>query len=348
MKKKISRSLTLLLPGLFGPELPRGRDTLFADLPLPELERFLTRARCVEGQAQELERGLFELFGVKLDGEGDAPVAAVTRQLDMGDAGAQWWLRADPIHVQADRGRLVMLGNRLLDISAGEINQLVIELNALFRSEGWELEAENPRRWYLRLDRDPRMRGSPLPEVIGRDVLHCMPQGAEARRWRSLLNEVQMMLHASGVNRAREQRGVPAANSLWFWGGGVLPAVPRGTWAQVWSNEALAAGLAALAGTPHASLPADAAEWLEDETPGAQLLVLDGAREAAQCADIEAWRKFIESVHESWIAPLYAALKQGRVDSVTIDTLQGRAFVLDVRAARRWWLRRRPLLAWAR
>ena len=348
MKRKSTRSLTVLLPGLFGPALPRGRESLFEGLSLLELERFLARARRVDGCAQEMERGLFDLFGARIDREGDAPVAAVTRQLDAGDAGAQWWLRADPVHVHADRDRLVMLGNRLLDISESETNQLVIELNALVRDEGWELEAMNPRRWYLRLGGEPRMRSTALPEVIGRDVLHCMPRGAEARPWRRLLNEVQMMLHASSVNRAREQRGAPAVNSLWFWGGGVLPEVPHGTWSQVWSNEALATGLAALAGTPHASLPADAAEWLEDDTPGAHLLVLDGAREAAQYADVEAWRKFIESVHESWIAPLYAALKQGRLDSVTLDTLQGRAFVLDTRAARRWWLRRRPLPAWAR
>lgn len=346
MKNTKTRSLTLLVPGLFGPALPQGRAPLWETMSLPDLERFLTRAERVSAVGQDMERSLFALFGMPLDDERDAPVAAVTRQLDKRDAGGFYWLRADPVLVRADRDRVVMLGNTLLDIAADESLQLASELNGLFREEGWELEAANARRWYLRLNGDPHLSTTPLGEVIGQDILPAMPQGPNARRWRSLLNEVQMMLYASAVNQTRERRGTAAVNSLWFWGGGVLPDIPRGVWSQVWSNEALAAGLAAMTGVPHSSVPADAAEWLEDETPGQHLVVLDGGCEAAQGADVDTWQRFVQGVQDAWLTPLYRAVQQGRVVNITLHLAQSGSFMLDRRAARRWWVRRRPMATW--
>ena len=346
MKKTKMRSLTLLVPGLFGPALPQGRAPLWETMSSPDLQRFLTRAERVSAAGQDMERSLFALFGMPLNDECDAPVAAVTRQLDKRDAGGFYWLRADPVLVRADRDRVVMLGNTLLDIAEEELLQLVDELNGLFREDGWELEAANARRWYLRLNGDPHLLTTPLGEVIGQDILPAMPQGPNARRWRSLLNEVQMMLHASTVNQARERRGTAAVNSVWFWGGGVLPNIPRDVWSQVWSNEALATGLADMAGVPHSSVPADAADWLEDETPGAHLVVLDGGREAAQGADVDTWQRFVHAVQKAWLAPLYRAVQQGRIQNITLHLAQSGSFGLDRRAARRWWLRRRPMATW--
>src|SRR3546814_7983843 len=42
---------------------------------------------------------------------------------------------------------------------------------------------------------------------------------ANARRWRSLLSEAQVVLHNHPWNARREQSGLPPVNSLWFWGG---------------------------------------------------------------------------------------------------------------------------------
>lgn len=343
--KSGARSVALLIPGLFGPSLAGAR--VWEGMALPVLEQWLARAERSDTHQTGFERSLFALFGARTAADADVPAAAVTRQWDRGDAGAQHWLRADPVHVRADRDRLVMLGNTALDISGDECAELADELGMLFRDDGWRLDAVNARRWYLRLDGDPRVRTTPLLDAVGRDVLHCMPQGPDARRWRSLLNEVQMVLHASRVNQARAAAGRLTINSLWFWGGGVLPALAPGAWSFVWSNEATATALAALAGVPHASLPADAEELLEDDTPGMHLAVLDGARERVQLVDVEGWQIFLQGVHEAWLAPLYHAVKRRIVADVTLYTADGTALRLDSRGARRWWVRRRPLAAWA-
>lgn len=344
MTTRAMRSVSLLIPGLFGPTSANAR--VWEGTGLPALEQWLTRAALVPMRSVGFERSLFEWFGVDMSDNDDPPAAAVTRQWDRADAGHDYWLRADPVHVRADRDRLVMLGNTALAIAAHEQTQLTAELNDLLCEDGYEIDAVNPHRWYLRMNDDPHVSTTPLGDVIGQDVLHCMPQGRDARRWRSLLNEVQMILHASQVNQLREAARQLPINSLWFWGGGRLPSFPTATWSHVWSNEALAAGLAALTQVPCASLPADVDEWLQEDTPGAQLVVIDGAREAARVGDVEAWRAFLHALHEAWLAPLYDAVKRRRVAQATLCAADGRAFRLDARAARRWWVRARPFATW--
>src|SRR3569623_2236901 len=119
-------------------------------------------------------------------------------------------------------------------------------------------------------------------------------------------------------------------------------APPR-AWSQVWSFDASTIALSALTGTPQASVPADVAEWLEDDTPGAHLVVLDGARECVQLADVEGWQRFMQSLHEAWVEPLYEAVKRRIVGDATLYPADGSAWCLDTRAARRWWVRPRPL-----
>lgn len=347
MKASALRHLSLVIPGLFGPPSFRDIPAAWQGLSLPALEGVLSRAQRGVMGASGLEQTLFHLFKAATAGDSDVPVAAVTRQLDAQDAGGRWWLRADPVHLRADRDRVVMLGNSLLTLSGEECAQLAAELNRHFAEAGWGLEALNARRWYLPQERDPQIRTDALPEVVGRDVLHHMPRGPDERHWRSVLNEVQMVLHASPVNRDREAQGVLPINSLWFWGGGRLPEVPRGAWAQVWGNDALTKGLASLAGVPSATVPASATEWLEHDIPGDHLIVLEGSREKVQFGDVEGWREFLETLHDAWLEPLFAALKQRRLAALSIYPADGTVFRLTARDARRWWVRRRPLAGWS-
>jgi len=343
MKTQPPRSVTLLIPGLFGPALAGAR--AWEGMSLPALERWLTRAARSATPHGTFERSAFALFGAHAAADADVPTAAVTRQWDCKDAGGHSWLRADPVHVRADRDRLVMIGNATLTLSAAECAQLAAELAPLFHELGWQLDAVNARRWYLRLSGGADVRTTPLLDAVGQDVLRCMPEGADARRWRSLLNEAQMMLHASSVNETRAAAGQLPVNSLWFWGGGILPGLAPRAWSQVWSNEASTIALAALTGTQQASVPADVTEWLEDDTPGAHLVVLDGARECVQLADVEDWQRFMQSLHEAWLEPMYGAVKRRVVGDATLYPADGSAWRLDTRRARRWWIRQRPLTA---
>jgi hypothetical protein len=151
-------------------------------------------------------------------------MAAIARQSERGDAGDDAWLRADPCYVRAEMSGVRLMGHGAMGLDADGADALLAALRPLFGDAGFALDATAPGRWYLRLS-----RATPLPEFIppdealGADVYEYEPQGPEGRRWRALANEAQVTLHNHPCNAARVAAGLPPLNSLWFWGGGVLP-----------------------------------------------------------------------------------------------------------------------------
>ncbi|MCD7097121.1 phosphoglycerate mutase [Stenotrophomonas sp. MMGLT7] len=247
------------------------------------------------------------------------PVAALTRQLDAGDAAGSAWVRADPACVVPDmQGARLMGYGSSLDVDEHDIAALLPALKPLFGDAGLLLDAPEPSRWYLRA-----APGLELPEfvepgeVLGADLFDHLPQGVPGRRWRALLTEAQVLLHQHPWNQQRAARGKPAINSLWFWGGGELPHAVTSQHAQVRSREPLLRALALASG-------ADG-----DGTPAVDALV-----------DLRHLRS-LEQVDGEAITPLLAALARGELQRLVLDFQDGAHFVIERRQRWRFW--RRPL-----
>ena len=154
----------------------------------------------------------------------DASVAAAAAHAD-GVPQADW--RLDVVHLHVGRDHLVMTDPAALPgPDAADARALADAVAPTFADDGLELVAAAPGRWYLR-EADParalRLRTRPLAGALGRNVDAWMPTGEDARRWKRLVNEVQMTWHGHPVNLRREAAGLPALNSLWIDG-----RVPRG------------------------------------------------------------------------------------------------------------------------
>ncbi|RBJ96936.1 hypothetical protein BRO05_14140, partial [Xanthomonas oryzae pv. oryzae] len=122
-------------------------------------------------------------------------------------------------------------------------------LKPMFGDAGFLLDAPTPSRWYLRLSPDAKLPDFAPPDVaIGDDLFEHLPAGESGRRWRALLTEAQVLLHQHPWNEGRVASGKPAINSLWFWGGGVLPHAVTSPHRQVRSRESLLRALALAAG----------------------------------------------------------------------------------------------------
>ena len=353
-----SRHLTLVVPGLFGPPGLRAAD--FSMLNCMALELLLARARLERVSAKGLEATLFNLMGVRRDPAQDLPIAAVTRLADTGDMPDEiqgaWWIRADPVHLRADQVQLVLMDSYMLSITREEADAMIAQFNVFFADDDWCLEAPHPERWYLRLPHDPGVRTYDITEVLGRHIDGFLPSGAQGKCWHAVLNEIQMLFHSSPVNQAREMRGAAPINSVWLWGGGVLPqAISTTAWSAVWSNEPVASGLARLAGIPHASVPESVGAWLSTLGPlrtlsesaaGAHLIVLDDGYRDALYGDVSAWGAAMERMANQWFAPLVDALKQRQLESVSICTADGRMFRITPSLLRRFWKKRHSLEAY--
>jgi len=284
---------------------------------------------------------LFALFGIAPEAGRDFPVAAVTRVADMGVIDREWWIRADPVYLEPGRDSLVM--HTGLGLTPDEAERLVAELNESLAQDGWLLKAPRPERWYLKPPVAAAITTTPLAAAIGHNVHPLLPQGADYRAWHTRLNEIQILLHTSPVNAAREARGLFPANSVWFWGGGRLPQAGAVRWAQLWSDEPLAQGLARLAGVPSGPVPVNSAELLAQPGGGEQLLVLGLPAPILSQANAEAWQTALERLAHDWLTPLVAAVHARTLAELTLLSDAGANFRYRRRHCLRFWRRPRSL-----
>jgi len=340
------KSLTLLIPGLFGfssdPTKAAGANGPVARA----LETLLGRAERPQTSVVEYERQVFSLFGVVAPNDADLPVAAVTRALDLGVIDNGWWLRADPVHLRPERDRLILLDTQIVPITLEEANKLTAEIIESYAGHGWLLKSPRPGRWYLKPPRAARILTTPLPRVVGKDIHPYLPQGKDGKAWHTVLNEFQILLHTAKINTEREQRGELPFNSLWFWGGGRLPSISEVEWAELHSEEPISLALARLSETPSSARPIDFTDWQRQaRRPGAHLAVLDQARGAVQYGQERDWAEFVERLDRDWMAPAFRALKAREISELTICADTG-TFRIGQREIRRWWRRRPPLASY--
>lgn len=243
------------------------------------------------------------------------PVAALTRQLDVGDAGEAIWLRADPANVVPDMQGARMMGHGdTLRPDAEDVAQLLPALQPLFAGFGFILDAPVPSRWYLRLPPGTTLPDFHSPDdVLGDDLFAHLPDGDAGRRWRALLTEAQVVLHTHDWNQQRVADGKRAINSLWFWGGGALPQSVHTAHAQVRSREALLQALAKAAG-----------------------LQADNEQQVDALVDLRQLRS-LDQLGNDAIRPLLSALQRGELRRLVLDFEDGVRFEIDKGQRWRFW-----------
>ncbi len=334
--------LVLVVPGLCGPAIDGLFPAYLGEHP-QALEKLLARARVEHGAAQDLDASVCDFFGLTAGATGALPVAPLTWLADTGTPGAGYIMRVDPVHLRADQSSLRLYDSRAFSIDPGEAQELAAAFNELYQDRGWHLEVVAPARWYLALSKPPELETRSPAECAGRDINEMLPRGAHRREWHALLNEVQMLFHSHPVNTAREQRGEPAINSIWPWGGGVLPDAVETPVDRVVTDHPLVMGLARLAGIPRRDLPVDAAELAADLVDGTHLVVIDELAGSRDYADAEAWAAGLMRFEATWFRPLLTMLGAGRIGQLELYPVDGRRYCVSRRLMRRFWRRPRSL-----
>ncbi len=252
--------------------------------------------------------------------------AALTRQVDAGDAGDGLWLRADPANVAPDmQGARLMASAETLRLEPVDVVALLPALQPLFAGFGFQLDAPTPSRWYLRLPDDTPLPAFTAPDVaLGDDLFSHLPEGDNGRQWRALLTEAQVVLHQHPWNEQRVAEGKRAVNSLWFWGAGRLPGSVRTGHAQVRSRDALLQGLAAMAGVR--ARPEQG----------------EGEQAVDALVDLRQLRS-LEQLTRDAIAPLLDAIARGELRELLLDFEDGTRY--RIHRGQRWHFWKKPLAA---
>lgn len=330
---------------LFIPDLLPAPGLLPSAGTAPVLRRLFGRAHPRRSAATGSEAWLCRTFGV--DQQQHWPVAPLTAALDGLDAGSGLWLRADPVHLQLQRGRTLVIAAPALSIDHGESAALTATLNRHFAADGLVFHALQPSRWHLGTGDLPDDDALTLDSLAGRPLPRAQWRGT----WHRRLTEIQMLLHDHPVNQAREARGVPVINSLLLWGGGCKPAVSACPYTRVWSGDPLAGALALAARISCVPAPGSADAWLaalqDDSNPAARhLLTLESVHHAARYSGLEAWQQAVTAVDIDWIAPLCRALRHALTTLEIVATGPAQTLQVTARGADRFrFWRRTP--AWA-
>ena len=310
---------------------------------LPALERLLSRAGVKSQPSADLDHTLAGFF--RAPGNDGAPLASapLTWLADTGERKTGFILRADPVHLRADQACLRLFDSSTFDLDAQEARHLVSAFNDYYSPQGFHLHAPLPQRWYLTLNEVPDLAMVAPVQLAGRDISDGLPQGMAAPKWHAFLNEVQMLFHEHPVNLAREQRGEPAVNSIWPWGGGYLPGQLMTTVARVIAGHPLLRGLAQLGGVPCRDIPENATDLMTDSQGGLQLIWLDRLEHPWRYGEVEAWSDGIRQLERDWFVPLLGLIRQGRIDCLDIYPLRGRRYRITRRHLRRFWTADRSL-----
>jgi hypothetical protein len=253
------------------------------------------------------------------------PVAALTRQSDVGDAAQSAWLRADPAWIRPDiNGARLFACGEALQLTQQDSDAFLPALQPLFGDAGFLIDAPVPSRWYLRLPHDAKLPEFAEPaDALGADVFEYLPRQDDTRSWSTLLSEAQVVLHNHPRNARRIAAGKPPINSLWFWGGGVPPDNVTVKVAAVEADDSLLRALAMASTTKIAALPA---AW---SAPQCDMLV-----------DLRAMRD-LEIIVENWLLPATIALRRRVVQQVQLDFSDGSGYRLA--RHQNWRFLRKPL-----
>jgi len=321
----------------------------FDRLRPPTLELLVARGRIERQPRTDFEAWLAQSFGLGTDA---LPAGALSALADGADAGTAQWMRADPVHLHLVRDHARLLPSAALTVAREEADALCDSLNAHFAGVlSIRPSAGRADCWIARfVDGAPPSGAAPL-EAAGDDVdPRAQADSADAKRSHVLLNELQMLLHEHPVNAAREARGEPTINSVWFWGTGPLPARAEGRWRSVTADDPAVQGLAGLCGAQRRALAASADSWLGSAPQdGRHLIVIDTLRLPHALQDAEDYLARVQALEVRWLAPLLEALRTQRLGMLTLyapDAAEALS-VETVRAdLRRFWRRPRALAPW--
>jgi hypothetical protein len=334
----------LVIPGLCGPSLDTPA-TGYIPTSLPALERLLSRARVVEHSTSEPESTLAAFFRLSAGGSDQLAVAPLTWLADTGERTTGFIMRADPVHLRADQACLRLFDSTTFDLDAQEARDLVAAFNDYYCRQGWQLHAPLPQRWYLTLNEAPELATVTPMQLAGRDISDGLPLGKDASTWHAFLNEVQMLFHEHPVNLARDQRGEPAVNSIWPWGGGYLPGGISTTVSRVIADHPQLRGLAQLGGVPWRDIPGNAVELMLESHRGLQLVWLDRLERPWRYGEVEAWCDGIRQLEQTWFRPLLHLLMRGRIGRLDLYPVGARRYEITRRTLRYFWKPERSL-AW--
>ncbi len=252
------------------------------------------------------------------------------------------WFVLQPAHIHVARDHLVLTDIGQLELDEAHSRRLFQSALPLFEEIGRTLLYVDAATWLMRADDWAGLRTSSPQAASGRNIDIWMPEGPGELAWRKLQNEVQMQRFSESLNEEREMRGKKPVNSLWIWGGADAATISAVTTTSTYQAafklngwpQALAPGASQQSGITAETILATSGQRV--------LLLLDDLLEAGLANEWGGWLQGVEALDAAWFAPLLQALREKRLDSLSL-ILSGQDKLLHLTATasslRKFWVK---------
>lgn len=128
--------------------------------------------------------------------------------------------RVTPVNLHAGIDHLNLSPPDRLRLDAEQADALADSIAQTLAEHELLLERPDVSRWYLRpadgVELPWRLTASSWRVASGRNIDAYSPSDPDARAWRRMLNEIQMIWHEHPTNQARIHAGELPVNSLWL------------------------------------------------------------------------------------------------------------------------------------
>ena len=279
-------------------------------------------------------------FGVKR--QRDWPAAAILAQANGASPGPTFWICAQPVHLTVNRDELILLPPAQLHLRDTQSRSLFASIEAHCADHGLQMRYIEADMWCIGSPRVHDLSTSEIQCVEGRSVGTALPNGGDAPWWQRLIVELQMVLHEHPVNVTRESNGEVPVNSVWIWGGGLMPQI-QSSFDTMCVADPLLRALASLSRARAPDTPCNIGNILDGNA---------GLIEFANASGTDIDQRLLR-LETEWMAPAWEALRAGALEEMyMVFTLHGGLVTCrcDRRARRRFWKRgaalRRQLAQW--
>ena len=246
------------------------------------------------------------IFDIKFDS--DFPSAALTLLANDQYDPAMFYMHADPVHLQADMDQAVLTSSTDLEITESESLALCGMLNQHFSQDGLTFISINKDQWFVSSPAEIQMKTTSLVDATGRNINFILPDGKDAVRWKQVLTEAQMLMHAHELNALRDDSGLLTINSLWFHGSGTLAGLINDQVINVCSDHDVLKGLASHMGYQYLKVPDSvdvyAVYLLSCKHGSVNVFHLAELEHLVNYTDVRPWSKALAKVLDGWIYPL--------------------------------------------
>jgi hypothetical protein len=325
---------TLLIPGYI------------ASSPTAEAATLLPEKFSVNEDAEQMpwQAQLCQVLGWTEQRGDRLPSLALPDWLDNcedADVNPASFVRADPIHLKADRDTASLIPPEELQLGRRDAQLFIDSINEFLKDDDVRIHQCNPEAWMMSGMPSQQLAAYPTSFVAHRHASAFLPDSDSDGKWRRLATEIQMLLHAHPLNQERERAGQLSVNALWYWGGATLPGLPESAVNSVlFADDAYAVALAeqwnieryALQELGMSSRP-----LFEAGNTASNVIIVDTSlRKTGVSGDIDQYMDRVRNINQTYLLPLSSLVKKGQLSALKLQTEDG-LVIAYTGSPRRWW-----------